>query len=684
MGESANSSKPDLKCLKSFCKAESVEEIEKLLFVPRDWWQELGSVTKSWEEAMTLIKTRNRVKYLSPFYPQLLLPLLHNLCFDPDVERHLLALINANQGFKLQKDFEDVLCFIQDVSQESQRMKFFNLLNELIRTIDDHSFCNRASKELSRVEKSTSLSLYQDFPLQVMANTTHLKSLKSLVSSTFTSEDGYIRNLVGLVAEDFCQPLRDSLQNFQDGREMNDATLYGRVKIVSCNQVGPKIVCQIEFLDKLFNFKQCDWETSDKFMAGSLVCLLPDNTCRSVSYGVVHDRALLKECVVGISLLEPLSEELLTCQNLSLIEPRIYFEAYTHVIASLLAKRHVPFKELFALGQPLVDQTVPDHLTWKSHSSSAKPSLSPNNTVLNPAQLEALKMITKRKVCLIQGPPGTGKSFLGKKVVSFLLENSKQMKRKGPILICCFTNRALDAFLADVLPITSNVIRIGGGSTSDELKEKNLFTIKTERKLHRRAHIFQRRKYLKAMIETQESTLKTTLDAINQSLERGVLDLNVFTSADIQVVDSDYQWQPKEWDSWLFKQQPEEDSWIGGPWRTPLEKRKEMYKNACTQLCQRLSEMEKRLEALYGEIEDLNNLELVKILSEADVVGITTTGAAKRRSLVEGLGASIVIMEEAGQVMEGHSIAAIPSSCQQLISFGTYGNTWIYKFYNFL
>eukprot|EP00904_Undaria_pinnatifida_P008335 jgi/Undpi1/4631/HiC_scaffold_18.g07985.m1 len=58
------------------------------------------------------------------------------------------------------------------------------------------------------------------------------------------------------------------------------------------------------------------------------------------------------------------------------------------------------------------------------------------------------------------------------------------------------------------------------------------------------------------------------------------------------------------------------------------------------------------------------------ILREASVVGITTTGVAMNHALVEGLGAKIVVIEEAAEVLESHVLAALTQETQHLILIG--------------
>ncbi|KAG8227287.1 hypothetical protein J437_LFUL004836 [Ladona fulva] len=60
----------------------------------------------------------------------------------------------------------------------------------------------------------------------------------------------------------------------------------------------------------------------------------------------------------------------------------------------------------------------------------------------------------------------------------------------------------------------------------------------------------------------------------------------------------------------------------------------------------------------------------LKIMKEADFVGITTTGAARQQALLQELGAKIVIVEEAAEVMESHVIVSLSNKCEHLILIG--------------
>ncbi|KIO17978.1 hypothetical protein M407DRAFT_226703 [Tulasnella calospora MUT 4182] len=59
-----------------------------------------------------------------------------------------------------------------------------------------------------------------------------------------------------------------------------------------------------------------------------------------------------------------------------------------------------------------------------------------------------------------------------------------------------------------------------------------------------------------------------------------------------------------------------------------------------------------------------------KELSEADLIGCTTNGAAKLTSLLQSVGPKVLLVEEAGQVLEAHILASLVPSIEHLILIG--------------
>lgn len=67
---------------------------------------------------------------------------------------------------------------------------------------------------------------------------------------------------------------------------------------------------------------------------------------------------------------------------------------------------------------------------------------------------------------------------------------------------------------------------------------------------------------------------------------------------------------------------------------------------------------------------ELRLQEDLHILKDAQVVGMTTTGAAKYRQILQKVEPRIVIVEEAAEVLEAHTIATLSKACQHLILIG--------------
>ncbi|NXI98154.1 ZNFX1 protein, partial [Psophia crepitans] len=79
---------------------------------------------------------------------------------------------------------------------------------------------------------------------------------------------------------------------------------------------------------------------------------------------------------------------------------------------------------------------------------------------------------------------------------------------------------------------------------------------------------------------------------------------------------------------------------------------------------------ERQYQAAAERLAELKLQEDLCILSDAQVVGMTTTGAAKYHQILQKLGPRIVIVEEAAEVLEAHTITTLSKACQHLILIG--------------
>ncbi|CAG8617267.1 5461_t:CDS:10, partial [Diversispora eburnea] len=83
-----------------------------------------------------------------------------------------------------------------------------------------------------------------------------------------------------------------------------------------------------------------------------------------------------------------------------------------------------------------------------------------------------------------------------------------------------------------------------------------------------------------------------------------------------------------------------------------------------------LLDIQKRYVKKKKDLEDIYNEGRRLVLLMSDVIGMTTSGAAKHHDLITSDKPKIIICEEAGEVLEAHILASLTKSAQQLILIG--------------
>ncbi|XP_066055411.1 NFX1-type zinc finger-containing protein 1 [Chamaea fasciata] len=81
-------------------------------------------------------------------------------------------------------------------------------------------------------------------------------------------------------------------------------------------------------------------------------------------------------------------------------------------------------------------------------------------------------------------------------------------------------------------------------------------------------------------------------------------------------------------------------------------------------------EHEQQYQAAAERLEEQKLEQDLCILNNASIVGMTTTGAAKYRRILQYIEPPIVIVEEAAEVLEAHTITTLSKNCQHLILIG--------------
>ncbi|PKC70238.1 hypothetical protein RhiirA1_502071 [Rhizophagus irregularis] len=106
-------------------------------------------------------------------------------------------------------------------------------------------------------------------------------------------------------------------------------------------------------------------------------------------------------------------------------------------------------------------------------------------------------------------------------------------------------------------------------------------------------------------------------------------------------------------------------------WEMTIEERKKLHDCWRAKLDEEnLSSLQKEHEGCRQELNDIYDEERRQILLNSDVIGMTTSGAAKLQNLIKYIDPKIIICEEAGEVLEAHILSALTPSTQHLILIG--------------
>ena len=89
-----------------------------------------------------------------------------------------------------------------------------------------------------------------------------------------------------------------------------------------------------------------------------------------------------------------------------------------------------------------------------------------------------------------------------------------------------------------------------------------------------------------------------------------------------------------------------------------------------TELTAERTRREEKYERIARQLDEVMQQEDKEILQEATVIGMTTTGAAKYRTVLQQIQPSVIVVEEAAEVLEAHIITALSPGCQHLILIG--------------
>ncbi|KAL1838403.1 hypothetical protein VTJ49DRAFT_2687 [Mycothermus thermophilus] len=314
---------------------------------------------------------------------------------------------------------------------------------------------------------------------------------------------------------------------------------------------------------------------------------------------------------------------------------------------------------------------------------------------LDQSQLRALLSALTSPITLIQGPPGTGKSFIGAEIAF-------RMHKAGlRIAVFTFTNHALDQFIDDLqqagIPM-SDAVRIGSRSKCSDLAASILLS--NQNGEYRRSHESW------SIIEDLRSEAHDVASELQEEFQNftgfspGWDDLctyleftdggHVFLDA-FRVPDDQEGWSTASkkknkvvGPGWLFAR------WIKGDgpgfladaipvssqsvWKMPKPARAQTYNqwlralreerlDSIKDLTKQGNDIRKKLDMQFSERD-------AQVLRAKNIICCTTTAAAKYSHLIRAACPDVVMMEEAGEILESHTLTALTSTVKQLVLIG--------------
>jgi hypothetical protein len=286
---------------------------------------------------------------------------------------------------------------------------------------------------------------------------------------------------------------------------------------------------------------------------------------------------------------------------------------------------------------------------------------------------------------------GTGKSFLGSWMVKTILTETNLK-----VLVISFKNHALDDFLEELLELGVEgdvMVRLGSKSTP-----------RTARLL-----LSQRQHPRNAETWRMINALEPEVEALSQELQKAFVNFDTASVSwkDIheylEFSEDDQQFHdaftvPEELPGWsrvTKKNKKVEEDYLYKRWKVgndagvfikpaaqAFPKVWKMTATARTRLVEKwtrslfeeriemIQELYKKYSAAQERLIDLRREQKIEILRKMRVIGCTTTAAAMYNKLIRGANPDIVLVEEAGEILESHILTALTPSVKQLILIG--------------
>ena len=289
---------------------------------------------------------------------------------------------------------------------------------------------------------------------------------------------------------------------------------------------------------------------------------------------------------------------------------------------------------------------------------------------------------------------GTGKSYIGSLIAKAIFLHSASR-----ILVLSYTNHALVQFLEDLLDVgirSSDIVRLGSQEkASDRTRDLGLYQQKPIKRNGRDFYALMNAK--KQQIQSKGSELfnqfakfEASSVTVRELMERSQFDLDrpEFCGAFDQPGDEDGMQRVGKkgkavdefylFTRWCKKQNagvfPDIAETFPAVWTMPAVQREEAISQWKSEILDEriaaFSDTGAAFNETVAELATISGENNREILRTKRIIGCTTTAAAKYVHDIQAAAPEIVLVEEAGEILESHVLTALGPETEQLILIG--------------
>ncbi|PWY93542.1 AAA family ATPase [Aspergillus sclerotioniger CBS 115572] len=374
--------------------------------------------------------------------------------------------------------------------------------------------------------------------------------------------------------------------------------------------------------------------------------------------------------------------------------------AYEPILRRLQEKVEFPMSDILLAAEPrqqplALGSKLTSIVTQirTSHGKSLQGVLgAPREVSLDASQVKSLLDGLEQRISVIQGPPGTGKSFIGALIAKILHDyTSKTM------MVICYTNHALDQFLEDLMDIgipDTSMVRLGAKSTArtkalslmDQPAGKSA-SISWPLVVKKRAELDDLANQLELVVCNFTSG-RVSKGEMLEYLEFSD-DSDFFDAFVVPDLDSGMQRVGKKnkridrfylWDSWQGGRDAGVFRGAVSPqhahiWMMPIARRRELIskwqKSILQESCAGVVELIGKYNAVDRELQEyFYDKKHSSVLKQKRIVACTTNAAARYDRALQMAKPDVILVEEAGEILESHVLTAMTANTEQVVLIG--------------